>query len=213
MTAMSTTSERPPDRATSPRPAASFIYAVAGLLVAILLLGAGGFLWLTGTTGGPTIGGPFTLENSSGKTVTDRDFRGKYMLVYFGYTYCPDVCPTTLNAVADAIDRLGPKAANLRPLFITVDPERDTPEVIKQYTAAFTPALIGLTGTPAEIASVAKEYRVYYAKHVTGPGPNDYSMDHSSIIYLMGPDGRFIAPIRADESGDEMAAAIGKLLT
>jgi len=209
---MSTTTERNPGRPPNPRSPGTFIYAVVGLLVAVLLLGAGGFLWLTGTTGGPSIGGPFTLENSSGKTVTDRDFRGKYMLVYFGYTYCPDVCPTTLNAVAAALDKLGPKAKDLRPVFITVDPQRDTPDVMKQYTAAFSPALVGLTGTPDEIASVAKEYRVYYAKHVTGPGPNDYSMDHSSIIYLMGPDGSFIAPIRADESGDEMAAAIDKLV-
>jgi protein SCO1/2 len=209
---MSTTTERTPGRPTGPRPPATFIYAVAGLLVAVLLLGAGGFLWLTGSTDGPSIGGPFTLENSSGKTVTDRDFRGKYMLVYFGYTYCPDVCPTTLNAVADALDKLGAKAKDLRPIFITVDPQRDTPDVMKQYTGAFSPNLIGLTGTPDEIANVAKEYRVYYAKHVTGPGPNDYSMDHSSILYLMGPDGQFIAPIRADESGDEMAATIGKLV-
>jgi protein SCO1/2 len=209
---MSTTTDRNTRRPPGQRPPATFIYAVLGLLVAVLLLGAGGFLWLTGSTGGPSIGGPFTLENSAGKTVTDRDFRGKYMLVYFGYTYCPDVCPTTLNAVADALDKLGPKAAALRPIFITVDPGRDTPTVMKQYTGAFSPALIGLTGTPDEIAQVAKEYRVYYAKHVTGPGPNDYSMDHSSILYLMGPDGRFIAPIRADESGDEMATTISKLV-
>jgi len=209
---MSTTTERNTGRPGSPRPPGTFLYAVVGLLVAVLLLGAGGFLWLTGSTGGPSIGGPFTLENSSGKTATDRDFRGKYMLVYFGYTYCPDVCPTTLTAVATALDKLGPKAKDLAPIFITVDPQRDTPEVMKQCTAAFSPALVGLTGTPAQIASVAKEYRVYYAKHVTGPGPNDYSMDHSSIIYLMGPDGRFIAPIPADESGSDMAAAISKLV-
>jgi protein SCO1/2 len=209
---MSTATERNTGRPAGPRPPSTFIYAVVGLLVAVLLLGAGGFLWLTGSTGGPSVGGPFTLENSSGKTVTDRDFRGKYMLVYFGYTYCPDVCPTTLNAVAAALDKLGPKAKDLSPIFITVDPQRDTPDVMKQYTGAFSPELIGLTGTPDEIARVAKEYRVYYAKHVTGTGPGDYSMDHSSVIYLMGPDGRFIAPIRADGSGDEMAAEVGKLV-
>jgi len=209
---MNTMTERGTGGPANPRRPGTFLYAVVGLLVAVLLLGTGGFLWLTGSTGGPSIGGPFTLENSSGKTVTDQDFRGKYMLVYFGYTYCPDVCPTTLNAVAEAVDKLGPKAKDLRPIFITVDPQRDTPEVMKQYTAAFSPALIGLTGTPDQIASVAKEYRVYYAKHVTGPGPDDYSMDHSSIIYLVGPDGRFITAIRADASGDEMAAAIAKLV-
>ena len=135
------------------------------------------------------------------------------MLVYFGYTYCPDVCPTTLNAVADALDRLGKKADDLQPLFITVDPRRDTPAVMKQYTAAFSPRLEGLTGTAAQIAAVAKEYHVYYAEHRTGPGPNDYSMDHSSILYLMGKDGTFIAPIRTDEGGKEIAADLARLMS
>jgi protein SCO1/2 len=188
-------------------------YAVIGLLVALLLLGTGAFLWLNGEAGGPAVGGPFTLVSGDGHTVTDRDFRGKYLLVYFGYTYCPDVCPTTLNAVAGALDKLGSTADRLQPLFITVDPRRDTPEVIKQYTAAFSPRLLGLTGTPAEIAAVAKEYHVYYAEDRTGPGPNDYSMDHSSILYLMGPDGRFVAPIRADGTGAEIAAELGKLMS
>ncbi|HUB43859.1 MAG TPA: SCO family protein [Acetobacteraceae bacterium] len=210
---MGNTTEQGTARPGARRSASTFVYAVAGLVVAVLLLGAGGFLWLTGSTGGPAVGGPFTLENSSGKTVTDQDFRGKFMLVYFGYTYCPDVCPTTLNAVASALDKLGPKAKALTPIFITVDPQRDTPGVMKQYTAAFSPAIVGLTGTPDEIAKVAREYRVYYARHVTGPGPNDYSMDHSSILYLMGPNGRFIAPVRADESPAEMATEIEKLMS
>jgi len=204
---MSTSTEPGPMRTSA------FVYAALGLVVAVLLLGAGGFLWLTGATDGPSIGGPFTLENGAGKIVTASDFRGKYMLVYFGYTYCPDVCPTTLNAVAAALNRLGPKAQDLAPIFITVDPQRDTPQVMQRYTAAFSPKLIGLTGTPEEIAKVAKEYRVYYAKHVTGPGPNDYSMDHSSIIYFMGRDGKFIAPVPADESPADMAASIGKLMS
>jgi protein SCO1/2 len=132
-------------------------YAIMGLLLAVLLLGAGGFLWLSGDGGGKAIGigGPFTLEDGSGRTVTDRDFRGKYMLVYFGYTFCPDVCPTTLTAVADAMDKLGPDAAKVRPVFITVDPARDTPAVVKKYIAAFGPEITGLTGTPEEIARVA----------------------------------------------------------
>jgi protein SCO1/2 len=199
----------PSDKPTSGPP----FYAVIGLLVALLLLGTGAFLWLNGEAGGPAIGGKFTLVSGDGRTVTDRDFRGKYLLVYFGYTYCPDVCPTTLNAVAGALDKLGPTADRLQPLFITVDPRRDTPAVIKQYAAAFSPRLLGLTGTPAEIAAVAKEYHVYYAEHRTGPGPNDYSMDHSSILYLMGPDGQFIAPIRADGTGAEIAAEIDKLMS
>jgi protein SCO1/2 len=190
------------------------LIALAGLLLAVLLLGAGGYLWLGGGgagNGGLSIGGPFTLQDGNGRTVTDRDLHGKYLLVYFGYTFCPDVCPTTLTAVADAMDKLGAKADQVQPVFITVDPKRDTPAVIRQYAASFSPRLIGLTGTPDQIAAVARDYRVYHAEHRTGPGPNDYSIDHSSVLYLMGPDGRFIAPVNAEQSGEEIAAAIRKL--
>jgi protein SCO1/2 len=188
------------------------IYATMGLLMAVLLLGAGGFLWLSGG-GSPTgIGGPFSLRDGNGRAVTNTDFRGKYMLVYFGYTFCPDVCPTTLNAVADAMDKLGPAAARVQPLFITVDPARDTPAVVRQYAASFGPSIVGLTGSAEEIAKVAKEYRVYYAEHRTGSGPNDYSVDHSSVLYLMDPNGGFLAPVRADLSGDEIAANLKKLM-
>ena len=135
------------------------------------------------------------------------------MLVYFGYTFCPDVCPTTLNEVSDALDRLGGKADRLQAIFITVDPKRDTPAAVKQYVAAFTPRLIGLTGSDEQIAKVAQEYRVYYAEHRTGSGPNDYTMDHSSVLYLMGPDGKFIAPIRADVDGAKMAADLDRLMS
>ena len=205
-----TTKGGPPRKKGLP---ASF-YGLLGLLLATLLIGTGAFIWMSGQgTGGIAgIGGPFTLQNGDAKTVTDRDFRGKYLLVYFGYTYCPDVCPTTLNAVADALDRIGPKADKLNTVFITVDPKRDTPPVVKQYAAAFSPRITGLTGPADEIARVAKEYRVYYAEHRTGPGPNDYSMDHSSILYLMGPDGAFISPLRADQSGEEMAKTLARLL-
>jgi protein SCO1/2 len=192
-----------------------FLYAAMGVMVAILLIGAGGFLWLSSSGGGSPlgIGGPFSLQDGNGKPVTDKDFRGKYMLVYFGYTFCPDVCPTTLTAVADAMDKLGPVASRIQPLFITVDPKRDTPEVVRKYAAAFGSGIEGLTGTPDQIAAVTKEYRVYYAEHQTGPGPNDYSMDHSSVLYLMSPTGGFIAPLRADQSGDEMAANLKKLMS
>lgn len=204
----------PPRSPNGSRASARWAYALIGVLLAALLIGTGTFLWLGGNSGRiPTVGGPFTLEDGDGHAVSDATFRGHYMLVYFGYTFCPDVCPTTLNAVADAMDKLGPKADRIRTLFITVDPNRDTPTVVKQYAAAFGARIEGLTGTSEEIAKVAKEYRVYYSEHRTGPGPNDYSMDHSSILYLMGPDGSFIAPIRADQSGDEMAAAIGRLIS
>jgi protein SCO1/2 len=191
----------------------NFIYGVIGLVMALLILTTGAYVWLSEGGTASMIGGPFVLEDGNGKQVTDRDFRGKYMLIYFGYTFCPDVCPTTLNEVADALDQLGAKAAQLQPIFITVDPKRDTPEVIKQYAATFSPRFIGLTGSDEQIANVAREYRVYYAEHRTGPGPNDYAMDHSSVLYLMGPDGKFIAPIRADEDGSQMAADLSRLMS
>jgi protein SCO1/2 len=201
---------QPPSQATR-RPA--LIYGAIGLVAAFLILGTGAFIWLTQGGTASLVGGPFTLQNGNGQQVTDRDFRGKYMLVFFGYTFCPDVCPTTLSEVADAMDKLGAKADRLQPIFVSVDPKRDTPEVMKKYVAAFSPRLVGLTGSPEQIAAVAKEYRVYYAEHRTGPGPNDYSMDHSSVLYLMGPDGKFIAPIRPDETSTEMAADLNRLMS
>jgi protein SCO1/2 len=203
---MTTATERGPNNNT--------VYAIIGLLVAVMLLAAGGYLFLSGDQPAAlTVGGPFALIDGDGHQVTDRTWRGKYMLVYFGYTFCPDVCPTTLSAVADAMDKLGATADKIQPLFITVDPKRDKPDVVKQYAAAFGPRIIGLTGSPEQIAAAAKAYRVYYAEHRTGPGPDDYSMDHSSVLYLMGPDGRFIQPVRADQTGPEMAAALSKLVS
>lgn len=202
---------------TAPEPAAPSnrtLYAIVGVVLAVLLAGTGGYLFLSGNKPAAiTVGGPFELIDGDGHAVTDRTWRGKYMLVYFGYTFCPDVCPTTLSAVADALDRLGPKAGQLQPIFITIDPKRDNQAAVKQYAAAFGPRMTGLTGTPQQIATAAKAYRVYYAEHRTGTGPDDYSMDHSSVLYLMGPDGRFVAPIRADQSGEEIARALEKLLS
>jgi protein SCO1/2 len=185
-----------------------------GTVVMLAVLAAAAGLWWAmdggAATGGLGIGGPFTLRDSSGRTINDRDLRGHYVLLYFGYTYCPDVCPTTLTEVTNAMAKLGPKADRVQPVFITVDPERDTPQVMGDYTALFTPRLLGLTGTPEQIRTVAREYRVYYQKHRTGDGPGDYSMDHSSLLYLLGPDGRFITLIRADEPGDAIATDIAK---
>ena len=190
------------------------VYAIIGLLVAALLLAAGTYLFVSGNQPASlTVGGPFSLIDGDGHPVTDQTWRGKYMLVYFGYTFCPDVCPTTLSNVADAIDKLGPRADRLQALFVTVDPKRDTASVVKQYAAAFSPRITGLTGSPAQIAAAAKAYRVYYAEHRTGTGPDDYSMDHSSVLYLMGPDGRFIAPVRADQTGPEIATALTRLMS
>lgn len=141
-----------------------------------------------------SIGGPFTLTDHNGRKVTEQDFRGKFLLVMFGYTYCPDICPTMLSTMSDAMDLLGIEAGRVTPIFITIDPERDTAEHLKEYVTYFHPSLMALTGTAAEIKSVAKAYRVYYAKATENKDDaEDYLMDHSSISYLMGPDGKFIA--------------------
>ncbi len=184
----------------------------AGLL-AVAAIGVGAWLYLSGSfseTSVGGIGGPFSLTNGAGQTVTDRDLRGRYLLVYFGYTFCPDVCPTTLNEVAGALDKLGPKAALLQPLFITVDPARDTAKVVGEYAAAFSPQIIGLTGTPEQIAAVARAYRVYFTANKPAKAGGDYTVDHSSILYLMDKAGRFVAPIRADQPAEQMAMEIAK---
>lgn len=187
---------------------------MVGVALAFALVGAGAYFGASrGRDAETVIGGPFSLVDGDGHPVTDRSFRGRFMLVYFGYTFCPDVCPATLTDVADAMDRLGPKADRVQALFITIDPRRDTEAVVKQYAANFTPRLIGLTGTSDAVADAARAYRVYYAMHRTGAGPDDYSMDHSSILYLMGPDGRFVAPVSAEEGGAGMAEQIGKLVS
>jgi len=181
--------------------------------VVVVAVGLGAWLTLSHGDGGAAgIGGPFTLEDGDGHAVTDRDFHGRYLLVYFGYTFCPDVCPTTLNEVATALDTLGPKADRLQAVFITVDPKRDTPAVVRDYAASFSPRIKGLTGTPEQIETAAREYRVYFAPQPATAG-GGYTVDHSSILYLMDPDGRFVAPIRTDQTGEAMAAEIGKHLT
>ena len=141
------------------------------------------------------IGGPFELVDQQGAPVTDKTFSGRYMLIYFGYGFCPDVCPTELANMAAALDALGSKSENIQPLFITVDPERDTPEFLADYVVNFHPRLIGLTGTPEQVKTAAKAYKVYYAK-AGKPGEADYLMDHTSFVYLMGPDGRFLSLFR-----------------
>ena len=186
---------------------------LAGIVAAIVVVC--GLAWSLDAPvrGAAMIGGPFQLIDGQGAPVSERSFPGRYLLVYFGYTTCPDVCPTTLADEASALDQLGAKADRVQPVFITIDPRRDTPAVVRQYVASFSPRLVGLTGTPDAIAAVAREYRVYYAEHRTGTGPDDYTMDHSSILYLMAPDGSFVAPIRADQEGPAMAADIARHLS
>lgn len=158
----------------------------------------------------PTIGGPFALLDGRGKRVTDADFRGRYMLVYFGYTHCPDACPTTLNDIAAALDLL-PTASRARvvPVFITVDPARDTPSVIGDYAHAFGSSFVGLSGPADAIANVEQEYHVYAAKSPLKGG--DYAMDHSSILYLMGPDGRFVSALPDEAKPADLASSLRSL--
>jgi len=161
---------------------------------------------------GAPIGGPFSLTASSGGTVTDRTYRGKWLLVYFGYTRCPDVCPTVLNNIGVALRVLGPAAAEVQPLFITVDPERDTAKVLAQYLEAFDPRIVGLTGTDQQIAAVATEYGVYFSGHQTA-AQKDYLFDHSALTYVMNPQGKFAqVAIGPDLSGEAMAARLQPLL-
>ena len=156
---------------------------------------------------GLTLGGPFTLTDQTGREVTERDFAGRFLLVYFGFTYCPDVCPTELGTMASALDALGPAAEQVTPVFITVDPERDTPAMMGDYVGRFHPRMIGLSGTPQQIAQVARAYRVYYAR-VRPRDAGDYLMDHSSFTYLVGPDGRVRQLFRPEMSPEAMAQAI-----
>ncbi len=160
-----------------------------------------------------SIGGAFTLIDHDGKTVTDADYRGGYVLIFFGYTYCPDVCPTTMQNISDAMDLLGASADQVQPLFISVDPERDTAEVLKSFVGNFHPRTIGLTGSAEQVAAVAKAYKAYFKKvQEEGVADDEYLMNHSSIIYLMGPDGEFVAHFTHGTTSDDMAAEIRKHL-
>ena len=157
-----------------------------------------------------TIGGPFRLTDQNGRTVSDQDLKGHPFLVFFGFTHCPDVCPTTLFEVSEILRSLGPDANGTRALFITVDPERDTPSVMKDYVSNFDPHVWGLTGDPAAIAAVAKAYRVYYKKVPLDGG--GYTMDHTAIVYLMDKNGRFVAPFNLKRPAEAAAADLRRYL-
>jgi protein SCO1 len=157
-----------------------------------------------------TIGGPFKLTDQNGQAVSEQDFKGHPFLVFFGFTHCPDVCPTTLFEVSEILRSLGPDADRTRALFITVDPERDTAAVMKDYLSSFDPHLSGLTGDPAAVAAVAKAYRVYYKKVPLDQG--GYTMDHTAIVYLMDKDGRFVAPFNLKRPAEAAAADLRRYL-
>jgi len=184
--------------------------SVAAILVCASLL-----LWLVSP--GPrfrgsadAIGGPFSLIDDRGMPVTESSFQGKYLVVYFGYTSCPDICPATLNTLAASLDRLGRKADRVQPLFVTIDPVHDTPAVLHRYVGAFSRRLVGLSGSDAQLASVADEYKVTRKAHDPSEMHASSTFDHSSVLYLMSPDGKFIAPIPVDASEMVMAEAIGR---
>ncbi len=194
----------------------SHILLVLSAFCAGLVLFLGVFLYATGqfsgaTPGGAAIGGPFKLTDQNGQSITEADFKGKPFLVFFGYTHCPDVCPTTLFDVSEVLHALGPDADRAKALFITVDPDRDTPAVLKDYLSSFDPHLVGATGDQKALDAVEKEYRVYAKKVATGKN-GDYSMDHSAIVYLMDKQGRFVAPFKLDRKPEQAAAELKKYL-
>jgi protein SCO1/2 len=159
-----------------------------------------------------SVGGPFTLTAADGATVTDQTYRGKWLIVYFGYTSCPDSCPTTLIEIGRAVAVLGADAIKLQPLFITVDPKRDTRDVMEKYIQSFDPRIVALTGSSQQIASVAHAYGAYAAPRKTGPGPSDYVVDHSSYLYVMDPEGTFVRGFDADAPGDSIGGALRLLM-
>jgi protein SCO1/2 len=192
------------------------ILVISAAFLAGLVLCFGAVIMLSGRLSTPVaqqiaaIGGPFKLTDQNGRTVTDQDFKGRPFLVFFGFTHCPDICPTTLFEVSEILRVLGSDADRTRALFITVDPERDTPAVMKDYLSSFDPHLSGLTGDPAGIAAVAKAYRVYYKKVPLDQG--GYTMDHTAIVYLMDKEGRFVAPFSLKRTIEAAAADLRRYL-
>ncbi|MBB4395889.1 SCO family protein [Bradyrhizobium sp. ERR14] len=156
------------------------------------------------------IGGPFQLTDQNGKAVTDKSLKGKPTLIFFGYTHCPDVCPTSLFEISEVLRAMGKDADKVNAVFISVDPERDTPATMKEYLSSFDPHLEGLSGDPAETAKVITSYRVYAKKVPTKDG--DYTMDHTALIYLMDRDGRFVSPFNLKRTPDEAATDLKKYL-
>jgi protein SCO1/2 len=184
--------------------------AFAGSLVVGLLL----MLWalggLQGVTAPAAIGGPFQLTDQSGQTVTEKSLQGRPTLIFFGFTHCPDVCPTSLFEISEVLRAMGKDADRVNAYFISVDPERDTTAAMKDYLSSFDPHLKGLTGNPDAVAKVISDYRVYARKVPLKDG--DYTMDHTALIYLMDRDGRFVAPFNLKRKPEEAAADLKRYL-
>lgn len=211
-------SEATPARRTS-TPLVLGLLAVVVIGVLLYALGTTYFAGSSGSgatrsDGQAAIGGPFQLTDHTGRQVTEADFAGRFMLITFGYTFCPDICPTTLTDMADAVKELGTDGDKIVPMLITIDPARDTVEHLKEYVGFFHPRTVGLTGTADAIKAAAKAYKVYFAKakQEKDADPNDYLMDHSAIIYLMGPDGRFRTHFSHGTRGEVMAKRIREFL-
>jgi protein SCO1 len=184
---------------------------LAGLVlcfaVVLLVTGRGSTPMIAAPSG---IGGSFRLTDQNGKTITDQDLKGHPFLVFFGFTHCPEVCPTALFDISEILGRLGPDAEKVNALFVTVDPERDTPETLKEYLSSFNPRLIGVGGDADALAAVAKAYRVYYKKIPLKDG--DYTMDHTAIVYLMDKNGQFVAPFSLKRRPEDAAADLRRYL-
>ncbi len=188
-----------------------FTAFVAGLVVCLgVILFVGGRGAGTGAIQAAAIGGPFHLIDQDGQAFSDGDLKGKTFLVFFGFTHCPDVCPTTLFEMSEIMRNLGPEADRTAALFISVDPERDTQDAMKDYMSSFDPHVRGLTGNAEALATVAKAYRVYYKKVPLDGG--DYTMDHTAIVYLMDKEGRFVSPFNMKRSAEAAAADLRKRL-
>lgn len=184
-------------------------FAIGAILALVLRGDLGRLVSGFGQSGGRAlVGGPFTLTDHTGKRVSETDFAGRYMLVYFGFTYCPDACPAGLQLIGETMERLGAKARQVVPIFITVDPERDTVAQMSAYVANFHPQLVGLTGTLEEITDAARAYRVYFAKVEDDSSGDGYSVDHTSIIYLMDRTGAYVTHFRHGMTSEEMAKRI-----
>jgi protein SCO1/2 len=187
-------------------PLLAFVVGLVGLCVAAFVVLAP----KTQEAGTSSVGGPFTLTNQDGQRVTERDYAGRTHLVFFGFTHCPDVCPTTLQQIGDVLQALGPKGRDTRALFIAVDPERDTPDALKTYLASFDPRIVGLTGTPEDVAGAVKAYRAYVRKVPTKEG--DYTMEHTALVYVMNGQNRFLNALNLARPSAEAAAELAKML-
>ncbi|MEO1200676.1 MAG: SCO family protein [Pseudomonadota bacterium] len=200
----------------------SRLHLIAGLSVLALGLIAFGLTYYVAISRSPEaglvrtiatefeIGGPFELTDHQGQTVTEADFAGKPSLVFFGFTHCPDICPTTLYDITLVLQELGDDADRLNVLFVSVDPERDTPDFLGTYLSSFHPGITGLTGTAEQVAEVARSYRAYYRRVPLDNG--DYTMDHSAVVYMLDAEGTFISPFVHDRAPEESAAILRQVI-